>query len=110
MKKTDLFDRLPASGWGKKWVAHCKPIGNGNTALKYLAPYIYRVAITNNRIEKLENGQVTFRFKNSSTDQWKSKTLPAFEQGRRYTHTGGKGRNSVWIDKKKYNKAYHCIF
>ena len=78
MKKTDLFDRVPPSVWKKQWVVHCKPVGNGNTALKYLAPYIYRVAITNNRIEKLKNGQVTFRFKNSSTDQWELKTLPAF--------------------------------
>jgi hypothetical protein len=46
-------------------------------ALKYLAPYIYRIAITNNRIEKLENGQVTFRFKNSDTNQCQTTTLPA---------------------------------
>jgi len=44
-----------------------------------LAPYVYRVAITNNRIQKLENGQVTFRFKNSDTDQWQTTTLPAFD-------------------------------
>ena len=60
-------------------MVHCKPVGNGNSALKYLAPYIYRVAITNNRIEKLENGQVSFRFKNSDTDQWETVTLPAFD-------------------------------
>ena len=60
-------------------MVHCKPVGNGVNALKYLAPYIYRVAITNNRIEKLENGKVTFRFKNSNTDQWDTATLPAPE-------------------------------
>jgi hypothetical protein len=47
--------------------------------LKYLAPYVYRAAITNNRIETLESGQVTYRFKNSRTDQWESKTLPVFD-------------------------------
>ncbi len=60
-------------------MVHCKPVGNGNSALKYLAPYIYRVAITNNRIEKLENGQVSFRFKNRDTNQWKTATVPALE-------------------------------
>ncbi len=79
LKKTDLFDSVPAGVWKKDWVVHCKPVGNGNSALKYLAPYIYRVAITNNRIEKLENDQVSFRFKNSDTDQWETKTLPAFD-------------------------------
>jgi len=79
LKKTDLFDSVPAEVWQKDWVVHCKPVGNGHSALKYLAPYIYRVAISNNRIEKLENDQVTFRFKNSNTDQWETATLPAFD-------------------------------
>jgi hypothetical protein len=79
LKKTQLFDSVPAEVWQKDWVVHCKPVGNGDSALKYLAPYVYRVAITNNRIEKLENDQVTFRFKNSDTDQWQTATLPAFD-------------------------------
>ena len=79
LKKTDLFESVPARIWKKDWVVHCKPVGNGNSALKYLAPYIYRVAITNNRVEKLENDQVSFRFKNSDTDQWQTTTLPAPE-------------------------------
>jgi hypothetical protein len=78
LKKTDLFDSVATAVWQKNWVVHCKPVGNANHALKYLAPYVYRVAITNNRIEKLENGQVTFRFKNSDTDQWQTTTMPAF--------------------------------
>ena len=79
LKQTSLFDAVPASVWQKNWVVHCKPAGDGNSALKYLAPYIYRVAITNNRIEKLENGQVSFRFKNSETNQWQTLTLPALK-------------------------------
>jgi len=35
--------------------------------------------VPNNRIEKLENDQVSSRFKNSDTDQWETKTLPAFD-------------------------------
>jgi hypothetical protein len=79
LKKTDLFDAVPAGVWQKDWVVHCKPVSNGTCALKYLAPYIYRVAITNNRIKKLENDQVSFYFKNSSTNQWETKTLPVFD-------------------------------
>ncbi len=79
LKKTALFDAVAPKVWQKNWVVHCKPVGDGNSALKYLAPYIYRVAITNNRIEKLEDGQVSFRFKNSDTDQWQTATMPAFD-------------------------------
>jgi hypothetical protein len=79
LKKTNLFHSVPPEVWQKDWVVHCKAVGNGDSALKYLAPYVYRSAITNNRIEKLENNQVTFRFKNSQTDQWETATLPAFD-------------------------------
>jgi hypothetical protein len=79
LKKTNLFDSVPKDVWQKDWVVHCESVGNGIRALKYLAPYIYRVAITNNRIEKLQNGMVTFRFKNSDTDQWETSIVPVFE-------------------------------
>jgi len=79
LKQTDLFDTVPTDVWQKDWVVHCKPVGNANSALKYLAPYIYRIAITNNRIEKLQNGQVSFRVKNSDTDQWQTATVPVLE-------------------------------
>ena len=92
LKQTDLFDAVAAKVWQKDWVVHCKPVGNADSALKYLAPYIYRVAITNNRIEKLENGQVSFRFKNSDTDHWQTATLPVFEFiGRFLQHVLPKG-------------------
>ena len=43
------------------------PVGQGQAALKYLAPYIFRVALSNRRIVKFENGKVTFRFRKSDT-------------------------------------------
>jgi len=46
---------------------HCEPVGTGLGALKYLAPYIFRVAISNNRILKLENDRVTFRYRDTET-------------------------------------------
>jgi hypothetical protein len=79
LKKTGLFDKVPPDVWEKSWVVHCKPVGNADNAIKYLAPYVYRAAISNKRIEKLENDQVTFRYKNSTTDQWESVTVPVFE-------------------------------
>ncbi len=33
------------------WVVHCKPVGDGRAAMKYLAPYFFRVAISNRRNE-----------------------------------------------------------
>ncbi len=69
LQKTALFTQVPAKVWQQDWVVHCKPVGNGRTALKYLAPYVFRVAISNRRLVKLENDQVTFRYRATDTGQ-----------------------------------------
>jgi len=53
------------------------PVGTGETALKYLAPYIFRVALSNNRLLSMDHDQVTFRYTNGQTHQTCTKTLPA---------------------------------
>jgi hypothetical protein len=75
--KTPLFARIPSKVWQQDWVVHCKPVGNGRTALKYLAPYVFRVAISNRRLVKLENDQITFRYYATDTGQPKLCTLSA---------------------------------
>jgi hypothetical protein len=70
---------LPGSVWAQDWVVHCKPVGSGQTALKYLAPYIFRVALSNRRLVKMDPTRklVTFRYTQAKTGQTKFCTLPA---------------------------------
>ena len=83
LQKTALFAQIPPKVWEQDWVVHCKPVGNGRTALMYLAPYVFRVAagkehrISNRRLVSLENGQVTFRYRTTDTGQLKLCTLSA---------------------------------
>lgn len=84
LKKAGLFDQVDERVWKKDWVVHSEPVGSGESAFKYLAPYIFRVAISNNRILKLESGQVTFQYKESATDCVKTCTLSAEEFIRRF--------------------------
>jgi hypothetical protein len=79
LQKAALFTQIPPKVWQQDWVVHCKPVGNGRTALKYLAPYVFRVAISNRRLVKLENDQVTFRYRATDTGQLKLCTLSAEE-------------------------------
>jgi hypothetical protein len=81
---TPLFARIPTKVWQQAWVVHCKPVGDGRTALKYLAPYIFRVALSNRRLVKLENDQVTFRYWATDTGQPVLCTLAAEEFMRRF--------------------------
>jgi hypothetical protein len=79
--KLKLFDQVPSKVWTQEWVVHCKPVGNGQAALKYLAPYIHRVAISNRRLLSFDNrgsmetSQVTFQYRVSDTDQLKKCSL-----------------------------------
>jgi hypothetical protein len=59
------LDGLAASGLAeqasqamgdKSWVVHSKAVGDGHRALRYLAPYVYRVAISNRRLVNCEPG------------------------------------------------------
>jgi Putative transposase len=48
----------------KEWVVYAKePLREPQYVLKYLARYTHRVAISNHRLVSLEDGQVTFRYK-----------------------------------------------
>lgn len=84
LKKSELFSLVRAHVWRKPWVVHSEPVGSGIQAFKYLAPYIFRVALSNNRILKLQQGAVTFSYKESATDQLKRCTLTAEEFIRRF--------------------------
>jgi hypothetical protein len=69
----------------KKWVVYAKePFGAAEQVLKYLARYTHRVAISNQRLQKMEEGQVTFDWKDyRDGDKHKSMTLSAEEFLRR---------------------------
>jgi len=77
---------LPKSIWQKDWVVHCKPAVHGTrTVLNYLARYIHRVAIANSRILSVDNGDVTFRYKNSKRGAYiKTMTVGVEEFIRRF--------------------------
>jgi Putative transposase/Transposase zinc-binding domain len=56
--------RLLATLRAKEWVVYAKePLSEPQHVLKYLARYTHRVAISNHRLVALEDGQVTFRYK-----------------------------------------------
>ncbi len=76
---------LPSSVRQKDWVVHGKPAVQGTQrVLEYLGRYIHRVALTNSRLVALENGQVTFRYRDSRTGQTKTMRLEAQEFLRRF--------------------------
>lgn len=80
------FDRLIAELRQKPWVVFAKPpFGGPEKLLDYLGRYTHRVAISNNRILNVENGIVTFAFRDRRDgNKRKVMTLPADEFIRRF--------------------------
>jgi hypothetical protein len=69
-----------------EWVVYAKPpFGGPQQVLKYLARYTHRVAISNQRLVSLQDGQVTFRWKDySQANQYRTMTLEVTEFMRRF--------------------------
>jgi predicted Zn-ribbon and HTH transcriptional regulator len=75
------FRNLIDSCCRKDWVVYCKPpFKSASSVVEYLGRYTHRVAISNNRILSIDNGQVTFKWRDyRDINQWKIMTLSAFE-------------------------------
>jgi len=84
LKKVGLYDLVPIQAWKQDWVCDVKTVGNGQAVLKYLAPYVYRSAISDRNLLKIEDGRVTFRYKDRKNKTFKTCTLDVFEFLRRF--------------------------
>jgi len=87
----DLAEPARFHAWLRKsnkteWVVYAKPpFGGPEYVLKYLARYTHRVAITSHRLLSLDDGRITFRWRDSRHgNQTKSMTLDAVEFIRRF--------------------------
>jgi len=84
-----LADQARNAAGNQKWVVHSKAVGDGRRALRYLAPYVYRVAISNRRLVHCEPGpdglgRVTFTYRKSGSNRWRTMTVTAEEFIRRF--------------------------
>jgi hypothetical protein len=84
-EKPKLFRQLPPSVWKRKWCSFCKRYGHGKEAvLRYLARYVFRIAITNTRIVHMDDTHVTFRYKDRKADRWQTCRLTGVQFLRRF--------------------------
>ncbi len=81
-----LFRSLIRQLFARRWVAYCKrPFAGPEQVLRYLGAYTHRVAISNHRLISLQDGQVTFRWRDRAHKNKKRLlTLPVEEFLRRF--------------------------
>jgi hypothetical protein len=75
LRKTNLFAGIPSKVWKQPWCVDIEPVGNGQGVLKYLAPYIFRVAISNKNILSVTDREVTYQYRDRKTGEFVHKTL-----------------------------------
>jgi hypothetical protein len=59
-------------------------VGESRVSIKYLAPYVFRVAISNRRIVKAEDHKVFFRYRKPHGNRWPTMAPDAMELMRRF--------------------------
>ncbi|MDQ4077417.1 MAG: transposase, partial [Chloroflexota bacterium] len=84
VRQTPHLAEVAPETWRQAWVVDCRAVGSGRSALHYLAPYIFRVALSNNRIVGLTNDELIFRYTDGETGQPRRCTLPPEEFMRRF--------------------------
>ncbi len=70
----------------KTWIVYAKkPFAGPEQVLEYLGRYTHRIAITNHRIKSIDNGKVTFTYRDRQhNNELKEMTLSAMEFIRRF--------------------------
>jgi len=84
MRRAGLLSQIDPSVWREDWVVHSQAVGNGRRSLKYLAPYVFRVALSDHRIISCGDSAVTFSYRKSGSRRWRKMTLDATEFLRRF--------------------------
>lgn len=58
------YERVRQELWQKPWVVFAKkPFGSPRSVVEYLGRYTHKIAISNNRIQNIDGGNVTFKYK-----------------------------------------------
>ncbi|MCA9207463.1 MAG: transposase, partial [Planctomycetales bacterium] len=89
LRNAGLLGQVRNEVWRRAWIVNCQAVGDGRDALRYLAPYVFRVAIGNHRIRRVVchedgTGTVTFLVKPSGQRRYRPMTVTAEEFIRRF--------------------------
>jgi len=72
------------AGWNQDWIVNSQAVGAGSHSLEYLAPYVFKMAISNSRIIKVEDRKVFFKYRKPKSNRWRTMVLDVMEFMRRF--------------------------
>ena len=84
LRREGLLGLVDPAVWSRDWVVHSQAAGDGRESLRYLAPYVFRVAIGDHRLVSCDDGKVTFTYRRVGSNRPRKMTLEAMEFLRRF--------------------------
>ena len=84
IKCAGLLAHISSSVWGQQWVVHCESIPNAKACIEYLAPYVFKVAISDQRILRVDDTGVSLRWRKVGSNRPRTLTLDGSEFLRRF--------------------------
>ena len=74
-----LLDGVKSKVWRGRWCVDVRETGNGLPAFRYLAPYVFRVAIGNKRIVAVGSRTVTFEWTDAASKATRRREVDGVE-------------------------------
>jgi hypothetical protein len=84
MRHAGLLEHIDPQVWAIPWNVHSQAKHHGHSAFTYLAPYVFKVAISNRRIVSLNDRTVTFTYRKVGSARPRTAHLDAMEFLRRF--------------------------
>jgi hypothetical protein len=95
----ELFKPIPAHAWHQNWIVDVQPVGRGQSALRYLAAYVQKTALSAARLLACDAHTVTFTHQDRATGQTQTLRLTGPEFLRRFLQH---------VLPKNFQRVRHC--
>jgi len=84
LKAAGILKGVDPSVWQRSFNVNSQAVASSHRSIKYLAPYVFKVAISDGRIVRLDDRRVVFRYKKPRSRRWRIMTLDVMEFIRRF--------------------------
>jgi hypothetical protein len=84
MRQAGLLEAIDPQVWTIPWNVDSRANHQGHTAFSYLAPYVFKVAISNRRLVSLKDRTVTFTYRKVGSARLRTTHLDVMEFLRRF--------------------------
>jgi hypothetical protein len=84
MQEAGLLEDIPAAVWNTDWNVNCQAVGDAEASLRYLARYVFKVAISERRILSVDETHVLFQYRKVNSNRPRTMRLAVMEFMRRF--------------------------